>query len=215
MNTTWRPHQRAPLSLPPGSVRALLTLLIVAVVVVETGRGHRPDLLWSETLMIVLAHYFSSRRLLELPAEVRRQLEETGVLQPEPQPLYLPRNTIRLVIIASFVGVAIYLYRTGQLWTHQDGRLVIGDAMQSIWIVFAYFLGVVAGWFVNWWCRMFKVVPRWWWGDVKAIVALLLTAICSAFYLVGHSPLHGAEFRLPDWLRDAVLGVVLFYFGSR
>ena len=215
MSTTWRPHHRAPLGLPAGSVRALLTLLIVAVVIVETARGHRPDLLWSETLMIVLAHYFSSRRLIDLPPEVRRQLEETAVLQPEPQPLYLPRNTIRFVIIASFVGVAIYLYNAGKLWSVNNGRLVMGEAIQNIWIVFAYFLGIVVGWFVTWWCRVFKFVPRWWWGDVKAVVALVLTGVCAIFYFVGHSPVHGAEFRLPDWLRDAVLAVVLFYFGSR
>ena len=209
MSTTWRPHHRAPLGLPPGSVRALLTLLIVAVVIVETGRGHRPDLLWSETLMIVLAHYFSSRRLLDLPPDVRRQLEESGVLQPEPQPLYLPRNTIRVLIIGSFVGVAIYLYKTGKLWTQKDGRLVIGDAIQSIWVVFAYFLGVVLRWLVDWWCRVFQIVPRWWWRDTKALAALLLTGVCAVFYFVGRPDL------IPDWQRDVVLGVILFYFGSR
>ena len=209
MNTTWRPHHRAPLGLPPGSVRAMLTLLIMAVVIVEAVRGHRPDLLWSETLLIVLAHYFSSRRLIDLPEEMRRQLEETGVLQHEPRPLYLPRHTIRVVIIGSFVGLAIYLFRTGKLYDYRGGKLTISEAMQTISIVFAYFLGIVVGWFTDWWCRVFKVVPRWWWGDAKALAALLLTGACAVFYFVGRPDL------ILDWQRDAVMGLVLFYFGSR
>jgi hypothetical protein len=136
-------------------------------------------------------------------------LEETGVLHPEPRPLYLPRHTIRVVIIGSFVGLAIYLYRTGKLYDYRGGKLEISEAMQTIWIVFAYFLGIVVSWFVGWWCRVFQVVPRWWCGDAKALAALLLTGACTVFYFVGRPDL------IPDWQRDAVMGVVLFYFGSR
>src|SRR5262249_36360605 len=56
------PERRPPLGLPNGSVRALLTLLIVAVVFVQVARGHQIEALWTETLMIALAHYFTSRR---------------------------------------------------------------------------------------------------------------------------------------------------------
>lgn len=59
---TENPRARPPLGLPTGSVRALLALLIVAVVIVETIRGHAIDELWSETLLIALAHCFTSRR---------------------------------------------------------------------------------------------------------------------------------------------------------
>ena len=48
--------------MPAGSVRALLTLLVVAVVAVRLIQNL--DLgLWRETLMIVLAHYFTSRSI--------------------------------------------------------------------------------------------------------------------------------------------------------
>jgi hypothetical protein len=201
MTTTWRPRQRAPLGLPPGSVRALLAILIVCVVLVQTVRGHSIDLLWSETLMIVLAHYFSTRRMIDLPAELRRQLEESGAIDPEPRPLYLPRHTIRAAIMLSFVAVAVYLYR--------EGRLFRSQAIESIWLVFAYFLGIALGWLRDWSCRIFNVRPRWWWADSKAIVALLATGACVAFYLAGRPDL------LQPWQRDAVLGFVLFYFGSR
>jgi hypothetical protein len=61
-----QPTTRPPLGLPSGSVRALLTLLIVAVVMAQVVRGREVEPLWTETLMIALAHYLTSRRFLHL-----------------------------------------------------------------------------------------------------------------------------------------------------
>lgn len=201
MATTWRPNERPPLGLPPGSVRALLALLVVAVVIVLGVRGKELDTLWSETLMIVLAHYFSSRRLVDLPADLQRQLEEAGTIAHEPRPLYLPRHTIRVAIILAFVGLAAYLAREGKLFT--------SSAMQSIGVVFAYFFGIVFRWLRDWGCKLLGVTPRWWWGDTKAIVAIVAAGACATFYFIDRSDL------LLPWQRDAVLGMILFYFGSR
>jgi hypothetical protein len=55
-------------------VRALLTLLIVAVVLVQVARGREVELLWTETLMIALAHYFTSRRFIRLSPDAMRRL---------------------------------------------------------------------------------------------------------------------------------------------
>ena len=78
---------RPPLGLPYGSVRAILTLLIVAVVIVQIGRGREVELLWTETLMIALAHYFTSRRFIRLPPEVIRRLPPACPLSRSPAPL--------------------------------------------------------------------------------------------------------------------------------
>ena len=47
----------------------MLTLMIVAVVMAQLVRGQEVELLWTETLMIALAHYFTSRRFIKLPPE--------------------------------------------------------------------------------------------------------------------------------------------------
>ena len=65
-----------PLGLPRGSIRAVLTLLIVSVVIVQMIRGQEVGLLWTETLLIALAHYFTSRRLVTLPPDISRRLTE-------------------------------------------------------------------------------------------------------------------------------------------
>ena len=108
-------RNRPPLGLPNGSVRALLTLLVVAVVIVEVIRRHEVEPLWTETLMIVLAHYFSSRRFITLSPELVRRLEGEGKIEVESNPLYLPRHSIRAIIVLAFVGLAIYLYREHEL----------------------------------------------------------------------------------------------------
>ena len=127
---------RPPLGLPKGSVRALLTLLIAAVVVVELARGQEVELLWSETLMIAMANYFTSRRFIRLSPEVIQRLTEEGHLEAEPRPLYLPQYSIRVILVLAFVGVAIYLFP-------QD-RLFHSQAISILGVVFAYLLGVIA-----------------------------------------------------------------------
>ena len=98
------PKTWPPLGLPTGSVRALLTLIVVAVVIARTALGRSPDPLWIETLLIALAHYFTSRRFVSLTPAVLQRLEQEGVLEKERHPLYLPKNSIRTIVVGAFVG---------------------------------------------------------------------------------------------------------------
>lgn len=192
---------RAALGLPAGSVRAILTLLIVAVVIVEAARGREVGIVWSETLMIVLAHYFSSRRFLDLPRAVIRRLEEEGHLEKEAAPLYLPRHTIRGMIILAFVGLGVYLYR--------EGRLPGSPAVSILGTVAAYFTGVLCKAALDWWRSRRGCGPSALWADVKAWLVLGFVAVTATFYFVDRPQL------LPAQVQNATIGLVLFYFGSR
>jgi hypothetical protein len=46
-------------------------------------RGQEVELLWIETLMMALAHYFTSRRAINLPTDVIRRLEAEGHVETE------------------------------------------------------------------------------------------------------------------------------------
>jgi hypothetical protein len=183
-----KPH--SPLGLPSGSIRALLTFLIVAVVIAQIVRGQPVELLWTETLMIALAHYFTSRRLIRLSPKVIDHLTKEGQIQPESRPLYLPRHSVRAILILAFIGLAVYLY--------QHDRLMDSQALSILGVVFAYFLGIVV---------RVRNLPGW--EDLKAAIVLLVLLVTAVPYLVDRADL------VPSLMRNITLGLVLFYFGSR
>jgi hypothetical protein len=185
-----QPIDWPPLGLPRGSIRALLTLLIVAVVIVQVVRGQEVELLWAETLMVALAHYFTSRRSLNLPPDVIRRLAAEGHVGTGASPLFLPRYSIRVILILAFAGLAAYLY-----W---QNRLLEPQALSVLGVVCAYFLGVLLRF------GRFRL-----WEDAKALVVLLVLLYAAGAYLADRPDL------VPRQLRDIALGLTLFYFGSR
>jgi hypothetical protein len=164
--------------------------MIVAVVIEELARGREIELLWTETLMIALAHYFTTRRFIRLSPELIQRLTEEGQIEAEPRPLYLPRYSIRLILIAAFIGLALYLYR--------HGRLFDSEALPILGVVFAYLFGVLA-----------RVRSVRGWEDLKAAVVLVVLISTAVPYFIGRADL------VPHKMRDITLGLVLFYFGSR
>ena len=195
------PKTWPPLGLPTGSVRALLTLIVVAVVVTKMVFHHFPNSIWIETLLIALAHYFTSRRFVSLSPEVMRRLEDDGAIDRERHPLYLPKNTIRFAIIAAFVGLGIHLYR--------EGRLLDEKTIALLSMVFAYLLGAIVGGISNWFHRRRSQPASGTWGDIKALIVL------AAILLVAIVELLDQGAMLDPLVERIALGLTLFYFGSR
>jgi hypothetical protein len=164
--------------------------MIVGVIVVQLVRGKEIELLWTETLMIALAHYFASRRFIRLPPEVIKQLVDEGHIELEARPLYLPSYSIRVILLLAFVAVGIYLYLRGGLWKPQP--------LSILGVVFAYLSGIIV-----------RVRSVRGWEDTKAAVVLVVMAVASVVYLCDL----GGSILQP--LRNMTLGLVLFYFGSR
>lgn len=190
-----------PLGLPVGSVRALLTLIVVAVVVVNIARGDDVDVLWVETLLIALAHYFATRRFVSLPPEVLKKLEQEGVIEKEWQPLFLPRHTIRVLVVAAFVSLAVYLYR--------ENRLFEPRALSFLAVVFAYLLGCLVRGVKDRFIRRSWRPSHWLWRDAGAVTVLVMVLVAAVPEFLGIAgDLH------PD-VRKAAMGLMLFYFGSR
>ena len=195
------PKTWPPLGLPTGSVRALLTLIVVAVVVAKMVFHRTLNSIWIETLLIALAHYFTSRRFVTLSPEVMRRLEDDGAIDRERHPLYLPKNTIRFLIIAAFVGLGIHLYR--------EERLFEKETITLLSMVFAYLLGAIVGGISNWFRLRRSQPPSGTWGDIKALVVL------AAILIVAVVELLDAGAMLDSRVERIALGLTLFYFGSR
>lgn len=195
------PRNRPPLGLPAGSVRALLTLFIIAVVTLSVANGREIDLLWTETLLIALAHYFTSRRFIDLPPHVLKRIKDERLIDDERHPLFLPKHSIRILFVASFVGLGVYLYR--------ENRLLEPRAVSLLGMVAAYVLGGVVRGVGGWFGRRSEAKPSGLWGDLRAIIVL------GAVVLVGIPELLNVDVTLPPEAYRTALGLTLFYFGSR
>jgi len=197
---TDNPRARPPLGLPIGSVRAVLTLQILAVFVLETLRGHQLPGLWSVAVLLAIAHYFSSRRTVSLSAEAWARVEADRSLPFERRPLFLNTPILRGIVLLALVGVLAGLYRV------QDVRRLEQVPAELLGAV-AFVLGAM--------CRgLFQPAgsPRRGlrlWDDLNALAVLLpVTGVCLMYYLDQGD-------RLPEVARNYVLALVLFYFGSR
>lgn len=202
------PKTWPPLGLPTGSVRAMLTLILVAVVITRIVQGNdvgesnkADDLMWVEALLIALSHYFTSRRFVELPPNVLRELEDQGVVERERNPLFLPRNSIRIIIVGAFGWLTYHLYKTGQLWAHHAASL----------------LGLLAAFMFGALVRRISAAlnfrrrntPQGAWGDLKALIVLIsVLAVAIPEFL-------GNPLVLPPSFHRVALAMMLFYFGSR
>jgi len=194
-------ESRPPLGLPNGSVRALLTLLVVGVVILQVVREREVEPLWAETLMITLAHYFTTRRFINLAPDVIRRLQIEGHVETESNPLYLPRHSIRVLLIATFVGLAVYLY--------QKDRLLHAQTLSLLGVILSYLLGNVMRFVLVWWTKGRETATLRGWEDIKAVVVLLVLLVIAGAYAADRADL------VPGVLRNVALGLVLFYFGSR
>src|ERR1700731_4699383 len=176
MTTEENFHARPPLGLPTGSVRALLTLLILAVVVHEVVLGRLVAVIWTETLVIALAYYFTYRRFVSLPREVIVRLEREGAIPRESNPLWLPRHTIRILIILTIGALGAYLYR--------EKRLLEPQVITIFGTALCYLLGVFISAVTSWWAKGHKTLGRLFWEDIKAGAVLLTVGATASLHFL-------------------------------
>ncbi len=195
---------RYTFGLPAGSVRAMLTLLVVAIVVTLTIKGIDLRLIWSETLMIALAHYFTSRTQVSISAAMRQRLIESGEIVEDDHPLYLPKNTIRTLIILALVGLTMFLLF--------QGRQLGGQTFSIILTIGAYLFGNISRSAWDWWTELNQFEPANWIGDLKALLTVFAMSLTFGLHLFAVVPF----LPIPiEYFENTSICLALFYFGSR
>ena len=178
--------------------------MTVGFIVLQTARGEKIGLLWFESLMIVLAHYFATRRLVHMTPALRAHLIAEGILEAEANPLYLPRHSLRLIIVGAFVGLGVYLWR--------NERIFDPVAVPIFIAVGSYFLGIGFHALMAWWTggnRKAPAASRF--DDFRALTTLGAMALVIVLQLLGWQ----SQIPYGEKLEALPLALMLFYFGSR
>ena len=184
-----------PLNLPRGSVRAVMTLTLLGVLWTLMILDREIPLALAYVVLLLLGHYFGSRGA--------QKPTEEGPLARKP-PLFLPRGSIRLVIVLGFGAVGYYLWSEGRL------EMKIENRTSAIFVLTAALLaGFLVAKLADLVTRGKMPAPRRWFENLKAVVALSATVLFAILCFTGlkdsgHDSL--ALFSTP---------FVVFYFGSR
>jgi hypothetical protein len=157
-----------------------------------------------DVLFIVLGHYFAVRSRATADAEAG------------PPPLFLPRGSVRLLLIGGFVVVAFLLHRQERLFQIEQN-----PAVATLLLVFGFLLGVVVKQVGAWWTGRGRTTPRIL-EDLRALVSLsaavLLALVVWDQLLPGSQHWGLSEIKLglgrlgPPHILAAIVG---FYFGAR
>jgi hypothetical protein len=197
------------LGLPAGSVRAVLAILVFATIwglLLTIPTREIPGYL-GDLLFIIMGHYFAVRH---------RAAREPD---PGPAPLYLPRGSVRLVLIAGSLGVAVLLYRRGQLTAPEQNPAVV-----TLLLVGGFLLGVAVTAVSRALLGEERRVPRFI-EDMRALLSLAAAVLLVVLVwnrAVPFFPTEPIDHLVAPWVplgrsgpEHLLAAIVGFYFGSR
>jgi hypothetical protein len=195
--------------LPAGSIRALLAILVfgtVWVLLLLRPDAEIPDYL-GDLLFIIMGHYFAARH------------RASGDPEPGPPPLFLPRGSVRFLLVVGSIAVAALLFRRGQLTALDRNPGVV-----TLLLVGGFLLGVAMNAAMSWWRSRGHRTPRLV-EDVRALVSvaaagLLIFLVLNRLMLFVPTTqvdqLIPAEIHLGHLGAEHLLAAIVgFYFGSR
>jgi len=206
------PPPRHPLGLPAGSVRALLALSVLGLLWLMAlrplpgqseplGNVQLPTVFMDLQILMVLilAHYFAAHG-----HSIRKDPSQRS-------PLGLPRGSVRFLLLAGYLGLAVYLLRMQPEFEYPSSSALI----LLLVLVSGFFLGHLLTGAVR--VLSGGVLP-YWFQDIEAWVALL-AILCMGVLLIillFINPSLSLGQEIPLSLLEAILAALVgFYFGAR
>jgi hypothetical protein len=205
---TLKPPPRSALGLPAGSIRALLALmvtgmisLLIALPPMQDHPRQIPPYLYY-LLFIAVAHYFAARG--QASAQSRHW----------PAPLYLPRGSVRLLILVMLVGSVTYsMIRDQPAFLDQmtaSLKEVANQPFLPVVLLSGFFLGTIVRAVVGHENRSPALhdIEAWF-----ALISVMLICIDAMIKFVIYTSVWEPP-NLPTW-EAIIAAVVAFYFGER
>jgi hypothetical protein len=189
----WKNHHA--LGLPGGSVRALIALGMVGTVcglIIKDPGQALPEPL-ENLLFVILGHYFAARG--QAPADPAGG----------PPPLYLPRGTVRVLLVAGLVAAGVMVVRAG--------GAAAPRGLLTLVLVAAFLLGMVMTRLTAWIGRGRK--PWRPFEDLRALVGIAAAGTLAAHAFLGVLPGPETIGVGRVGLEQGLAALVGFYFGSR
>lgn len=206
------PPPRHALGLPAGSVRALLALSVLGLLWLLTlqpmpGRGQPLGQIELPTvfmdlqilMVLILAHFFAAHG-----QTIRTHAEQKS-------PLGLPRGSVRFLLLAGYLALAVYLYRTQPKFEYPSQSALI----LLLVLLSGFFLGHLLTAAVR---VMARGVLPFWFQDIEAWVALLAILCMGILFIVllFINPSVSLEQKIDLPFVEAILAALVgFYFGAR
>jgi len=184
-----------PLNLPRGSVRAIMALALLGILWAIMLMGRDIPLPLAYVTLVILGHYFG----------VRGAQAPGGEGAPGGKsPLYLPRGSIRALIILGFAGVGALLWHEGRLEITPQST-----AFTILLLAAAFLAGFLLRKIADFVTRGKMTTPRRWYENLKAIVALSATVLFVLACILGTGGAREQNLALLS------APFIVFYFGSR
>lgn len=203
---------RHALGLPAGSVRALLALSVLGLLWLLAlaplpGHGQRLGQIKLPTafmdlqilMVLILAHFFAAHG-----HSIRAHPSQKS-------PLGLPRGSVRFLLLAGYLGLAVFLYRTQPKFEYPSTSAFI----LLLVLASGFFFGHVLTGAVRW---LSGGTLPYWFQDIQAwaaLLAMLCMGVLLIILLFINPSLSLSEEISPPVLEAILAALVGFYFGAR
>jgi hypothetical protein len=200
-------YRRHALGLPAGSIRALVAVMVLAVLWLLAVYGRTDNdripiafIYLQYVMILILAHYFAAHG-----NTIGRHVSPRS-------PLGLPSGSIRLLLLGGYIGLVGWLVYNQPLFEEvPEGHLVLPLVLMTCFIL---------GFIIN--KLVLAVSPGgqlpFWFQDVQAWFALLavmgLVVIALVYLVIRPSLPESMHFKMTT-VETIVAGIVGFYFGAR
>jgi hypothetical protein len=201
-------NRRHPLGLPPGSVRAILAFMVFgtiwAMLLLPEEKAVPIPLYLYYLMFLILGAYFAARGHGHGPSA-----------PGQPHPLYLPRGSIRFLMILGFAAALGWGYYHNPNFFDRLSPTVTDKPILPLVVLGTFFLGVLVARLANLLLAGPEGLPPWF-QDILAWISLLAVLLFTAEILIRLviNPTLNWELDLSAW-ESILAGVVAFYFGVR
>ncbi|MHA2051420.1 MAG: hypothetical protein ACW986_17535 [Promethearchaeota archaeon] len=229
-----------PLGMPRGTVRALITLMIVSFPIGYLLTAQNIPPLIVNAIFIVVAFYFEARRgahekLKQIVGEIKSSDLTTSDIKKKKKPLYLPKYTVRISLVLILVLIQIMIFLQPSIIFQTTNTLAEILIIVALFIIGAFFRSIAKArekkntkeqvremdasltdiQIIE---KLMLREPSWWRSTGKNILSIFMLFLITAALLLYTINVDYVLLTLPQYtftLRGILLLLVNVYYGFR